>query len=114
MVLDGQQRLTSLLQVFYGLGDYLFFIDFKKLTAVIDDSEDFEDAIEVVKRSQISRLKYDDNNVLRDRWLMPCTYLSNGGYYQWKGELSPKIDKEYNTKFNEWCNNIISYKLNSQ
>lgn len=111
MVLDGQQRLTSLLHVFYGLGDYLFFIDFKKLTAVIDDSEDFEDAIEVVKRSQINRLKYDDNDVLRDRWLMPCTYLSDGGYFRWKGEISANIDKKNDAKFSNFCSNITDYKI---
>jgi uncharacterized protein with ParB-like and HNH nuclease domain len=48
MVLDGQQRLTSLLHAFYGLGEYLFYIDFKKLhfqyTETPDDI-DFEDCI---------------------------------------------------------------------
>ncbi len=41
LVLDGQQRLTSLYQAFYGVGDYRYFINLKKLI----EGADFEDAI---------------------------------------------------------------------
>src|SRR6476646_3006884 len=41
LVLDGQQRLTSLYQAFYGVGEHRYFLDVKKLT----DGADFEDAI---------------------------------------------------------------------
>ncbi|MFZ0891005.1 MAG: DUF262 domain-containing protein, partial [Thermoplasmata archaeon] len=41
LVLDGQQRLSSLYQAFFGVGDHLYFIDINHLLA----GEDFEDAI---------------------------------------------------------------------
>ena len=41
LVLDGQQRLTSLYQAFYGVGEHRYFLDLKKLL----DGKDFEEAI---------------------------------------------------------------------
>ena len=41
LVLDGQQRLTSLYQAFFGVGEHRYFIDLKKLMA----GKDFEEAI---------------------------------------------------------------------
>src|SRR5436190_18231461 len=41
LVLDGQQRLTSLYQAFYGVGEHRYYLDLKKLI----DGSDFEEAI---------------------------------------------------------------------
>ena len=41
LVLDGQQRLTSLYQAFYGVGEHRYFLSLDKLT----DGADFEEAI---------------------------------------------------------------------
>lgn len=41
LVLDGQQRLTSLFQAFYGVGDHRYFLDVKKLMA----GAEFEEAL---------------------------------------------------------------------
>src|SRR3954451_21951788 len=41
LVLDGQQRLTSLYQAFFGVGEHRFYLDLKKLL----DGTEFEDAI---------------------------------------------------------------------
>src|SRR5260221_14369953 len=41
LVLDGQQRLTSLYQAFYGVGEHRFYLHIKDLI----DGADFEDAI---------------------------------------------------------------------
>jgi hypothetical protein len=41
LVLDGQQRLTSLYQAFYGVGEHRYFVDLRRLM----DGSDFEDAI---------------------------------------------------------------------
>lgn len=41
LVLDGQQRLTSLYQAFYGVGDHRYYLDIKKLMS----GADFEEAI---------------------------------------------------------------------
>lgn len=41
LVLDGQQRLTSLYQAFYGVGEHRYFLDLRMLLS----GEDFEEAI---------------------------------------------------------------------
>ena len=41
LVLDGQQRLTSLYQAFYGAGEHRYYLRLQKLL----DGEDFEEAI---------------------------------------------------------------------
>src|SRR4029434_306439 len=41
LVLDGQQRLTSLYQAFYGVGEHRYYLDLQKL---LEDA-DFEEAI---------------------------------------------------------------------
>src|SRR6188768_2389039 len=41
LVLDGQQRLTSLYQAFFGVGEHRYFLNLGKLT----DGADFEEAI---------------------------------------------------------------------
>ena len=41
LVLDGQQRLTSLYQAFYGVGEHRYYLDLRKLM----DGAEFEEAI---------------------------------------------------------------------
>lgn len=41
LVLDGQQRLTSLYQAFYGVGEHRYYLDLRRLM----DGADFEEAI---------------------------------------------------------------------
>src|SRR6266487_1031979 len=41
LVLDGQQRLTSLYQAFFGVGEHRYYLDLKKLV----DGADFEEAV---------------------------------------------------------------------
>ena len=41
LVLDGQQRLTSLYQAFYGVGEHRYYLDLEKLI----EGKDFEEAI---------------------------------------------------------------------
>ena len=47
LVLDGQQRLTSLYQAFYGVGEHRYYLDLKKLL----DGADFEEALFHVRAS---------------------------------------------------------------
>lgn len=47
LVLDGQQRLTSLFQAFYGVGDHHYFIRLDQLMA----GNDFEDSIFTLRQT---------------------------------------------------------------
>jgi hypothetical protein len=48
LVLDGQQRLTSLYQAFYGVGDHLYFV---RLRDMLDEGKPFEDCIFHLRRN---------------------------------------------------------------
>ena len=48
LVLDGQQRLTSLYQAFYGVGDNRYYLDIRMLI----DGAGFEDAIDYLRHSK--------------------------------------------------------------
>lgn len=52
LVLDGQQRLTSLYHAFYGLGDHFFFMDLKR---PIEQNDDLESRIYPIRRSDAKR-----------------------------------------------------------
>ena len=52
LVLDGQQRLTSLYQAFFGVGEHRYFLDLKQLM----DGADFEEAISY-ERAKTKRVK---------------------------------------------------------
>jgi hypothetical protein len=113
MILDGQQRLTSVLHAYYGVGEYLYFIDFKKLYSQYTDTPDdidFEECIvESSKKSNVN--KYNQEGFQKDNWLMPMTYLANGGYYQWLGKIQPIIPTEYNEIFDKCCDQLVNYPM---
>src|SRR5882672_11089111 len=52
LVLDGQQRLTSLYQAFFGVGEHRYYLDLKKLV----EGADFEEAISH-ERAMTKRVK---------------------------------------------------------
>ncbi len=56
LILDGQQRLTSLYQAFYGTGDFRYFIDFNQL---MHDEPDVEEAIFYRHRKRAGAYKED-------------------------------------------------------
>ena len=81
LVLDGQQRLTSLYQAFYGVGEHRYFLDLAKLT----DGSDFEEAI-FHERATTKRAKALENFALQAKeQLLPLSVLKGGagGFLQW-------------------------------
>jgi uncharacterized protein with ParB-like and HNH nuclease domain len=51
LILDGQQRLTSLYQAFYGVGNHRYFIDLQGLI----DGQDLEDCIFYLRKSEAKK-----------------------------------------------------------
>lgn len=83
LILDGQQRLTSLYQALYGTGNYLFFVDFKKLIAADDRDEAFfyENKEKAVRRYGATV----DQAVKR---ILPLSVLFGGdGFHAWLDEI---------------------------
>ena len=105
LVLDGQQRLTSLYQAFYGAGEHRYFIQLDKLIA----GEDFEDAIFHIRASRKWFEKRNNNLDLQaEEKLLPLAVLmgQQGGFSKWEKEIRRRIPAEQRDEFEEACSAI--------
>lgn len=86
LILDGQQRLTSLYQAFFGKGENRYFIDLKKMIL----GTDFEDCIFNLKsdHSRVS-LYYGIESQAKDL-IMPLSILKGGSgdYSKWVRKIA--------------------------
>ena len=73
LVLDGQQRLTSLYQAFYGVGEHRYYLDLGKLT----DGADFEEAIFHVRATTKWAKAREDFAVQARELLLPLSVHLN-------------------------------------
>jgi hypothetical protein len=93
LVLDGQQRLTSLYQAFYGVGEHRYFLDLGKLR----DGADFEEAIFHVRATTKWAKAREDFGVQVKELLLPLSVLKGGagGFGQWGRKVARQLaDKE--------------------
>lgn len=93
LVLDGQQRLTSLYQAFYGVGEHRYYLDLGKLT----DGADFEEAIFHVRATTKWAKAREDFAVQARDLLLPLSVLKGGagGFGQWNRRVARQLaDKE--------------------
>ncbi len=92
LVLDGQQRLTSLYQAFYGVGDNKFFLNLKKMM----DGDSFEDCIFYVRANHENAKRYEKLEAQVKELIMPLDILKGGGgeYNRWVREVSRSLDDE--------------------
>jgi hypothetical protein len=75
LVLDGQQRLTSLYQAFFGVGEHRYYLDLKVLMA----GGDFDEAASY-ERAKTKRAKARDNfDHQAKELILPLSVLANGG-----------------------------------
>src|SRR5579885_436649 len=84
LVLDGQQRLTSLYQAFFGVGEHRYFLDLKKLT----DGKDFEEAIFHLRAKPAKG--YEDFEKQKAELILPLSALKSGsgGFLEWMLEVT--------------------------
>lgn len=88
LVLDGQQRLSSLYQACYGAGEYRYFVDFKPL---LEDSADVEEAI--FYRHRNSSKKYSTIEQQAQLLTLPLGVLFGGdGFHAWLEAISSHLD----------------------
>jgi uncharacterized protein with ParB-like and HNH nuclease domain len=68
LVLDGQQRLTSLYQAFYGVGEHRYYLNLNKLL----DGGDFEEAIFHVRASTKWAKEREGFDLQAKELVLPC------------------------------------------
>lgn len=117
LVLDGQQRLTSLYQAFYGVGDYRYYLSLRKLI----ESKEFEEAIFHLKAKRKKAIKYElFENQVKDL-VLPLSVLKdgNGQYSSWalkaarmfKGEEREEIEVQFAEIQKNWIDKIDHYSF---
>jgi hypothetical protein len=96
LVLDGQQRLTSLYQAFYGVGEHRYFLDLGKLT----DVADFEEAILHVRATTKWAKAREDFALQAKELLLPLSVLKGGagGFLQWILQVTNPMPTDERTR----------------
>ncbi len=107
LVLDGQQRLTSLYQAFYGVGEHRYFLDLNELIK----GADFEEAIFHVRATTKWAKAREDFDLQAKELLLPLSVLKGGagGFLQWILKVTNPMPAE---KRNDMLNALT--KLNDQ
>lgn len=93
LVLDGQQRLTSLYQAFYGVGEHRYYLDLNKLR----DGADFEEAIFHVRATTKWAKAHEDFDLQARELQLPLSVLKGGAgrFGTWSRKAARRLaDKE--------------------
>jgi hypothetical protein len=86
LVLDGQQRLTSLYQAFYGKGEHRYYVKLRDLM----DGGDFEECIFYLRLNRAQVKEYNKPEVQARELIMPLNILreGTGAYYKWVFDIA--------------------------
>lgn len=84
LILDGQQRLTSLYQAFYGVGNHRYFIDLRGLI----DGQDLEDTVFYLRKSEAKK-QYGSLELQAKALVFPFQNLFGeaGGFEVWLDQI---------------------------
>lgn len=95
LILDGQQRLTSLYQAFYGKGEHKFFVALRLLL----EQKDFEESIFHMRTSKADK-KYTSFEKQASDLILPLEVLYGGagGYFHWMDDILETLEKKGTTK----------------
>lgn len=121
LVLDGQQRLTSLFQAFFGVGDHRYYLD---LTKLIGGAE-FEDAIFHLRANHKRAVLLESFEAQCDELILPLGTLKggSGGFAKWakavlkrtqatlSEEALDQLDKALDDISDRWIQTIDDYKF---
>jgi len=81
LVLDGQQRLTSLYQAFYGVGEHRYYLRLRDLL----QGRDFEECIFYLRSNRAAVKEYAKPEVQARELILPLGILRNGidAFFRW-------------------------------
>lgn len=92
LVLDGQQRLTSLYQAFYGVGEHRYYLRLHDLL----NGRDFEECIFFLRRNRALVREYDKPEVQARELILPLGVLRDGvgAFYEWVFDITAHIPED--------------------
>jgi hypothetical protein len=100
LVLDGQQRLTSLYQAIYGVGDSRFFLDLGALLA----GADVDQAVKMFSADRATPLK--DIEAQARTLLMLLTAVRGFGAGRWRDDVVPRRDDKDRERVRELLRDV--------
>ncbi len=118
LVLDGQQRLTSLFQAFYGVGRYRYFVDLKELI----EGRDFDDAIFHFRSNTRQARRLEQIDVQAAELILPLSVLARGAanFFKWTEDIikagkAPAAEEEVRNSLRKiwdtWLAAVDDYKF---
>lgn len=117
LVLDGQQRLTSLYQAFYGKGDHRYFLNLREL---LEGSGEFEVALSISRANSREAKKWEALKAQAEDLMMPLSIFQNGkaAIFKWAADIAPKcgverkvLDEMIDRVHGEWVEAINDYQF---
>lgn len=93
LILDGQQRLTSLYQAFYGVGDHRYYLKIQDLI----DGKDFEEAIFYLRAATKAARECENFEHQSENLIPPLSVLQGGAgkFGKWSRKVARALpDKE--------------------
>ncbi len=99
LVLDGQQRLTSLFQAFYGTGEYCYYVNLKPLIegADIDDEGVLFHVRANAQRGWQAKIlkRYDSLDGQAEDLVLPLGVIfgMKNGFYGWRDTVSGRVEE---------------------
>lgn len=117
LVLDGQQRMTSLYQAFFGKGEHRFYIKVSELM----ESDDIEAAVFHESGKRAARYGYDKLEVQAEKLYCPLSVVMGEGFDSWVDNIvdarqgSPEEKKELRASLRQinkdWIQPILDYQF---
>lgn len=116
LVLDGQQRLTSLYQAFYGVGEHRYYIDLNKLI----HHEDFDDAVFHVRANTKWCKEREKFDVQVKEMILPLSVMHKpSGFLNWQIQAithvseDKRLDMLHNLSniYDKWLKMIENYQF---
>jgi hypothetical protein len=112
LILDGQQRLTSLYQALYGVGEYRYFID---LTRAFDNPSLDNDETIFFKRTRArGTAELETELIVQSRELvLPLSVFHKrvGGFWKWQTDIRELLPKEMKRQFEDQTRDLFQKSL---
>jgi hypothetical protein len=104
LVLDGQQRLTSLYQAFFGVGEHRYFLALQDLL----DGADFEEAIFHERASYKWTKKREDFEIQAKELILPLSILKGGAgtFGAWSRKVARRLSDAERIKLEDALDEI--------
>lgn len=117
LVMDGQQRMTSLYQAFFGKGEHIFYLDIRELS----ESEDVEVAVWHESRKRAERMGLTDIKTQAERLCCPLSVVMTDGFDAWideimdhraeKGDEAKELRATLRQVNKDWIAPILEYQF---